>query len=80
MKSLEIIFSLVGLSLSSTCTDTKPEVNEDCLSVYMENNMCCYHEVTLGSKETKECVEKLSQIQDFLLFIQNAKGVEEIKN
>ena len=20
--------------------------------------MCCYHEVTLGSKETKECVEK----------------------
>ena len=58
MKSLVIIFSLVDLSLSSTCTDTKPEVNEDCLSVYMENNMCCYHEVTFGSKETKECVEK----------------------
>ena len=29
-----------------------------CLSVYMKNNMCCYHEVTLGSKETKERVEK----------------------
>ena len=46
MKSLVIIFR------------HKAEVNEDCLSVYMENNMCCYHEVTLGSKETKECVEK----------------------
>ena len=58
MKSLVIIFSLVGLSLSSTCTDTKPEVNEDCLSVYMENNMCCYQ------RKQKSVLKNLSQIQD----------------
>ena len=44
MKSLILFLSLVGLSLCSICTDTKPEINEDCVSVYMKKSMCCFHE------------------------------------
>lgn len=58
MKSFLILLTLVGLSLSSTCSDTKPESNEDCLSVYMKKSMCCYHESRTGENVTRECIER----------------------
>ena len=58
MKSLILFLSLVGLSLCSICTDTKPEINEDCVSVYMKTSMCCFHESKTGDNVTRECIER----------------------
>lgn len=58
MNTFLLLVFLIGLALTSDCTEKQPKNADDCLSIYSPDNICCENRIVIDGEETRSCVEK----------------------